>query len=71
MPREFQIYAKDPAAKSNVGALLHDVPLPDGSLVVMAGAVQKDFVHGVKKTSSKEYENSRRFNGTVRVLKRK
>ena len=70
VPRKFQIYAKDPAAKKNVGALLHDVPLPDGSLVVMAGAMQRDFLHGVKKTSAREYENSRRFNATVRVLKK-
>ena len=71
VPRKFQIYAKDLAAKKNVGALLHDVPLPDGSLVVMTGAMQRDFLHGVKKTSAREYENSRRFNATVRVLKKK
>lgn len=68
VPRKFQIYAKDPAAKKNVGAPLHDVPLPDESLIVMAGAMQRDFLHGVKKTAAKEHEKSRRINGTVRVL---
>lgn len=68
VPRKFQIYAKDLAAKKKIGALVHDVPLPDGSLIVMAGATQRDFLHGVKKTTAKAYEKSRRINGTVRVL---
>ena len=68
VPRKFQIYAKDPAAKRNVGALVHDVPLPDESLVVMAGATQRDFLHGVRKTGAKEFGMSRRISGTVRVL---
>jgi alkylated DNA repair dioxygenase AlkB len=69
VPRKFQIYAKDPSAKRGVGALLHDIPLPHESLLVMAGATQRDFLHGVKKTTKKEYEHSRRINVTVRVLK--
>lgn len=69
VPRKFQIYAKDSSAKRNVGPVMHDIPLPHESLLVMAGATQKDFVHGVKKTASKEYEFSKRINVTVRVLK--
>ena len=69
VPRKFQIYLKDPAAKRRVGNLVHDIPLPHESLLIMAGAMQRDFLHGVKKTSSKKYERSRRINVTVRVLR--
>jgi alkylated DNA repair dioxygenase AlkB len=68
-PRGFQIYLKGPDGKQIDKKPTKDIKLGDGDLLVMAGKMQTDFLHGVKKTESRAFQNSRRINVTVRVLK--
>ena len=51
-------------------AAKRNVPLPDGSLLIIAGATQRDFLHGAKKTTSKAFEESGRVNVKVCVIKK-
>jgi alkylated DNA repair dioxygenase AlkB len=68
-PRGFQIYRKGPDGKQADKKPTKDIKLGDGDLLVMAGKMQSDFLHGVKKTESRAFKKSRRINVTVRVLK--
>lgn len=61
-PRGFQIYnMKDEK--------IHEVMLDNGELLIMCGGMQKEFKHGVKKSSAKRYTNLKRINMTVRAWK--
>jgi alkylated DNA repair dioxygenase AlkB len=53
------------------GQVVCDLQPRNGDLIVMAGDFQKDFKHEVPKTTSKEFEGSKRINLTVRAFKKK
>lgn len=63
LPRGFQIY-RIPEGKEP----LYDIRLGHGDLLVMAGDMQKRYMHGVKATASQAYEGLRRINMTVRSV---
>jgi alkylated DNA repair dioxygenase AlkB len=65
--RGFQIYKKDASNGRATLPPLYDLELEDGDMLIMAGNMQRDYMHGVKKTTRKDYRDSRRINVTVRV----
>ena len=63
LPRPFSIYTED-AVK------LHDILLRQGDLLVMYGQMQREFKHGIEKsTPPSKYKNLARINLTVRAFK--
>jgi alkylated DNA repair dioxygenase AlkB len=69
-PRAFQIYDKGEFLAHKQKCAAHaEYALEDGSLLVMGGSMQFDYVHGVAKAKPrKAYLESRRINITVRFL---
>ena len=69
-PRTFQVYDKMEYAEQKMKCAVHkEYTLEDGSLLVMGGSMQYDYVHGLCKPSApRNYVKSRRINITVRFL---
>jgi len=69
-PRTFQVYDKIDYGDQKAKCAVHkDYTLEDGSLLVMGGSMQYDYVHGLRKPSPpKRFVNSRRINITVRFI---
>jgi len=72
-PRKFQVYDKidylDSKAKKATCDAHKEYALEDGSVLVMGGSMQVDYVHGLAKPKpAKPFEKSRRINITVRYL---
>jgi alkylated DNA repair dioxygenase AlkB len=70
-PRNFDIYAQESRNKrkrdgTKTPPPVHSLPLPHGSLLIMGGKMQSEFLHGI---ASKQMKNHARINLTVRHLK--
>jgi len=69
-PRKFQVYDKTGYKHDGMKCPVHrEYTLENGSLLIMGGTMQHEYVHGVSKPKPrKEYTASRRINITVRFL---
>ena len=70
-PRNFDVYVQEGKSKRKRGETktprpVHSLPLPHGSLLIMGGKMQSEFLHGI---ASKQMKNHARINLTVRHLK--
>ena len=68
--RNFDIYTQESTNKRKRDEVktsppVHSLPLPHGSLLIMGGKMQSEFLHGI---ASKQMKNHARVNLTVRHL---
>jgi alkylated DNA repair dioxygenase AlkB len=76
LPRDFDVYRGKASAKrkrdERAGAAYDKVlslPLGHGSLLVMGGEMQSEFLHGVTPVSTRKFKNHVRINLTIRHMK--
>jgi hypothetical protein len=69
LPRSFQIYNRPkPGGKLTNDDMVAEVDLHHNDILVMGGTMQRDYFHGIKTSTSKKFQCSRRLNFTVRAF---
>tara|TARA_B100001059_G_C17713253_1_gene516626 strand:- start:185 stop:724 length:540 start_codon:yes stop_codon:yes gene_type:complete len=68
-PRGFQIYNKTEYKRNKKAPPIEDIQLNHGDLLIMAGEMQDHYMHGVKASTAKKFNQLKRINLTVRAWK--